>query len=72
MIAACPAAGAMPEVITPGLDAQAIEVFLAEFSRRLAPEVHAASIRDGGPLVARASERSAKVLPSACRRTRPS
>ncbi len=45
--AACPATGASTGIIMPGLDAEAIDVFLAELSRRLAPDVHAALIGDG-------------------------
>lgn len=55
--AACPATGATSGIVMPGLDAEAVNVFLAELSRRLAPDVHAALIWDGaGFHVARALE----------------
>jgi transposase len=55
--AACPATGASTGIIMPGLDSEAINVFLAEFSRRLAPDVHAVLIWDGaGFHVAKALE----------------
>jgi transposase len=55
--AACPATGAGAGVIMPGLDAEAVNVFLANLSRRLEPDVHAALIRDGaGFHVARAPD----------------
>jgi len=55
--AACPATGATSGIIVPGLDAEAINAFLAEFSRRLAPDVHAVLIWDGAGLhVVRALE----------------
>ena len=45
--AACPASGASTGIIMPGLDSEAINIFLAEFSRQLAPDVHAVLIWDG-------------------------
>jgi transposase len=60
--AACPASGASSGIIMPGLDAEAINIFLAEFSRRLAPDVHAALIWDGaGFHIAKALEIPANV-----------
>ena len=45
--AACPATGAVAGIIMPHLDAQTINEFLGEFSRQLAPDVHAVLIWDG-------------------------
>ena len=45
--AACPASGAAAGIIMPCLDTETINVFLGEFSRQLAPDVHAVLIRDG-------------------------
>ena len=60
--AACPATGATSGIIMPGLDSEAVNVFLAEFSRRLTPDVHAALIWDGaGFHVAKALEVPANV-----------
>jgi transposase len=60
--AACPASGASTGIIMPGMDSEAINVFLAEFSRQLAPDVHAVLIWDGaGFHVAKALEVPANV-----------
>lgn len=60
--AACPASGASTGIIMPGLDSEAINIFLAEFSRQLAPDVHAVLIWDGaGFHVAKALEAPADV-----------
>ena len=45
--AACPATGAATGIIMPHLDTDVINVFLEEFSRQLAPDVHAVLIWDG-------------------------
>jgi hypothetical protein len=45
--AACPATGAATGIIMPHLDTEVINLFLAEFSRQLGPEVHAVLIWDG-------------------------
>jgi transposase len=60
--AACPSSGASTGIIMPGMDTEAINIFLAEFSRRLAADVHAVLIWDGaGFHVARALEVPANV-----------
>ncbi len=45
--AACPATGAATGILMPNLDTDVINAFLQEFSRQLAPEVHAVLIWDG-------------------------
>lgn len=45
--AACPAGGAATGIIMPNLNTAVINVFLAEFSAQLAPDVHAVLIWDG-------------------------
>lgn len=45
--AACPATGGTAAIIMPHLDTDVINVFLTEFSRQLAPDVHAVLIWDG-------------------------
>lgn len=45
--AACPATGAAAGIIMPHLDTDVINLFLAEFSRQLAPDVQAVLIWDG-------------------------
>jgi hypothetical protein len=45
--AACPATGGTAAIIMPHLDTEVINVFLTEFSRQLAPDVHAVLIWDG-------------------------
>ena len=45
--AACPATGSAAGIIMPHLDTDVINLFLSEFSRQLAPDVHAALIWDG-------------------------
>jgi transposase len=45
--AACPATGAAAGIIMPNLDTDVINLFLGEFSRQLAPDVHAVLIWDG-------------------------
>jgi hypothetical protein len=45
--AACPATGAATGLLMPGLDTDVINLFLGEFSRQLAPDVHAVLIWDG-------------------------
>jgi DDE superfamily endonuclease len=45
--AACPATGAATGIIMPHLDSDVINLFLGEFSRQLAPDVHAVLIWDG-------------------------
>ena len=45
--AACPGTGAATGIPMPGLDTDVINLFLGEFSRQLAPDVHAAMIWDG-------------------------
>lgn len=45
--AACPATGAAAGIIMPHLDTDVINLFLGEFSRQLAPDVHAVLIWDG-------------------------
>jgi transposase len=44
--AACPATGEAAGIIMPYLDTDAINAFLGEFSRQLAPDVHAVLIWD--------------------------
>jgi hypothetical protein len=44
--AACPATGAAAGIIMPHLDTDVVNVFLGEFSRQLAPDVHAVLIWD--------------------------
>jgi hypothetical protein len=48
--AACPATGAATGIIMPHLDTDVISLFLGEFSRQLAPDVHAVLIWDGAGL----------------------
>lgn len=45
--AACPETGAATGLIMPHLDAEVSNLFLQEFSRQLAPDVHAILIWDG-------------------------
>jgi hypothetical protein len=45
--AACPSTGAATGILMPGLDTDVINLFLGEFSRQLAPDVHAVLIWDG-------------------------
>jgi DDE superfamily endonuclease len=45
--AACPATGAATGILMPDLDTDVINLFLGEFSRQLAPDVHAVLIWDG-------------------------
>jgi hypothetical protein len=45
--AACPASGAATGIIMPHLDTDVINLLLGEFSRQLAPDVHAVLIWDG-------------------------
>jgi DDE superfamily endonuclease len=47
LAAACPATGAATGILMPGLDTDVINLFLGEFSRQLAPDVHAVLIWDG-------------------------